>query len=112
MNTQGNSTQGTSKSEQAKQLAEQMSKFKTVEAAKRWWNSLSALQKGAVWGILVATGMGGYVVYATYGTVPLSTSIWGGILYGSAAGCCVTGIAGAAYSSDQVTLAKSGLDAL
>jgi hypothetical protein len=112
MNTQGNSTQGTSKSEQAKQLAEQMSKFKTVEAAKAWWHAKSPSQKGAIVGIMIGCGMGGYAFFATYKAYGIGAGIWSFILHGSVAGACATSIATASYTPKNYNKAKSGLDAL
>lgn len=85
-------------SNQSKELANTMSKFKTINAAKLWWASLSPQQKGATLGIIAGCGVGGYAFFAVYKTVGISTAIWAGILYGSASGACVAGISAMAFT--------------
>ena len=89
--------------ESAKELATTMSKFKTVEAAKAWWNAKSPSQKGATLGIIVGLGIGGYAFFATYKTIGLGQALWMSILYGSFAGASTTVMAQAAYTASYAS---------
>lgn len=93
--------------EQAKKLADQMSKFQTVAAAQRWWNAKSPQQKGATIGIIVGLGIGGYAFFATYKVAGIANALWGSVLYGAAAGASTTFIASAAYTSSYKSATKN-----
>lgn len=95
--------------QKANELATTMSKFKTVEAAKAWWNAKSAAQKGATIGIIVGMGMGGHAFFATYKAYGVASGLWAGVLYGSASGFMAGSLSQMAFT-DKATLQGLGDD--
>lgn len=100
MNT-SNNTQGKSTEQQAKELAGQLSKFKTVDAFKKWWASLSPAQKGATVGLIVGSGVGGYAFFLTYKSFGIGASIANFIIYTVLVGSCTTAVAAACYTDKE-----------
>ena len=99
MNTQANTQ--VNMNQKAEELAKELSKFKTVDAFKRWWNSKSPAQKGATIGIIMGCGVGGYAFFATYKSFGIGAAICNFIIYGGIVGSCTTAIAGAAYTDES-----------